>query len=146
MSIESETGDLLVRVILDGGERMIRLSGSAAMMSRKLLVFLCALMKKGTAKDIALNPNGMCMVAIPEESIKDFARTAKKYNLRYFIAKDKINEKGFQDICAKAEDAAVISRICEKLELMQYKNAKGSIEKIVDFDSACRSEKTSVII
>ena len=35
MSIESETGDLLVRVILDGGERMIRLSGSAAMMSGK---------------------------------------------------------------------------------------------------------------
>lgn len=141
MSIESETGDLLVRVILDGGERMIRLSGSAAMMSGKLLVFLCALMKKGTAKDIALNPNGMCMVTIPEESIKDFAKTAKKYNLRYFIAKDKINEKGFQDICAKAEDAAVISRICEKLGINAIQNVKGSLEKVADFDSAAEVKK-----
>lgn len=141
MSLESDTGDLLVRVLLDGSERVIRLSGSAAVMTGKLLIFICAVLKKGSSKDIALNPNGMCMMTIPEDRLKEFAKVAKKYNLKYFVAKDKIHEKGFQDICAKAEDAAVISRICEKLGINAIEKSTGRISQFTDFKDAAEVKR-----
>ena len=140
MSMEGETGDLIVKVILDGGERKIRLSGSAALMSGKLLIFLSALLKKGKTRDIALNPGGMCMVTVKEDDIKEFAKLAKKYHLPYFIAKDKTHEKGYQDICAKMEDAPVINRICEKLGI-NVLDKEADILKAEDFKSAAESKK-----
>ena len=140
MSMEGETGDLIVKVILDGGERIIRLSGSAALMSGKLLIFLSALLKKGKTRDIALNPGGMCMVSLKEDDIKEFAKLAKKYHLPYFIAKDKTHEKGYQDICAKMEDAPVINRICEKLGI-NVLDKDADILKAEDFKSVAEAKK-----
>ena len=144
MSMEGETGDLLVKVILDGSERVIRLTGSAAVMSGKLLIFLSALLNKGKTRDIALNPGGMCMVTIKEGDIKEFAKLAKKYHLPYFIAKDKLHEKGYQDICAKMEDAPVINRICEKLGIAML-DKDSEVLKVEDFKSAAEAKgKVSV--
>ena len=138
--MEGETGDLLVRVILDGSERVIRLTGSAALMSGKLLIFLSALLKKGKTRDIALNPGGMCMVTIKEGYIKEFAKLAKKYHLPYFIAKDKMHEKGYQDICAKMEDAPVINRICEKLGIATL-DKDLEVLKAEDFKSVAEAKR-----
>lgn len=144
MSMEGETGDLLVRVILDGSERVIRLSGSAAVMSGKLLIFLSALLKKGKTRDIALNPGGMCMVTIKEDYIKEFAKLAKKYHLPYFIAKDKLHEKGYQDICAKMEDASVINRICEKLGIARL-DKDSEVLNAEDFKSAAEAKRQTSV-
>ena len=144
MSMEGETGDLIVKVILDGGERIIRLSGSAALMSGKLLVFLSALLKKGKTRDIALNPGGMCMVSLKEDDIKEFAKLAKKYHLPYFIAKDKTHEKGYQDICAKMEDAPVINRICGKLGI-NVLDKDADILKAEDFKAAAAAKRQTSV-
>lgn len=141
MSMEGETADLLVKVLLDGSERLIRLSGSATVMTGKLLVFICALLQKNTAKDIALNPTGMCMAPIPEDNLKDFAKMAKQYNLKYFVAKDKLYKDGFQDICAKSEDTAVINRIYKKLGINVLEKSEGRISNLTEFKDAAEVKK-----
>lgn len=141
MSMEGETGDLIVKVILDGTERIIRLSGSAAVMSGKLLIFLSALLKKGKTRDIALNPGGMCMVTVKEDNLKEFSKIAKKYHLTYFVAKDKLHEKGYQDICAKMEDAPVINRIIEKLGINILDRGTEDVLKAENFEAAAEAKK-----
>lgn len=136
MSMEAETGEMIVRVALDGIERSIRLTGSAAMLSGKLLIFLAAALSKNKARDIALNPGGMCTVTIPEKNLKDFAKLAKKYHLQYFVAKDRLHEKGLQDVCVRAEDAGIVNRICEKIGINAIEKSTGSIEKLTSFDNA----------
>ncbi|MBC6679552.1 DUF3801 domain-containing protein [Zhenpiania hominis] len=118
MSVESEAAETAIRITMDGTEKMILLSGKAAALSGKLLIYLTALLsQKSRVRQIAENPTGMCTATIPEEKVKEFAVTAKKYNLKFFIAKDKLHDPGFEDICVKAEDAPVVKRICEKLKI-----------------------------
>ncbi|NLD19141.1 MAG: PcfB family protein [Clostridiales bacterium] len=141
MSMEAETGEMIVRVAFDGLERTLRITGSAGLLTGKLLIFLAAALSKGKAKDIALNPGGICMVTVPEKSLKDFARLAKKYHLQYFVAKDKLHEAGLQDICIRAEDAGVVNRICEKMGINAIERGNGSIENVTDFNKAAEVKK-----
>lgn len=136
MSMESESGEMIVRMTLEGIERTIRMSGTAAQMTGKLLIFLAAALSKGRARDIALNPGGMCTVTIPEDRRKDFTKLAKQYHLKFFIAKDRLHEAGLCDVCARNEDAQVLNRICEKLGIGVLEKSAMSIEDAVDFETA----------
>lgn len=138
MSMEAETGEMIVRVTLDGIERTVRVSGTATMMAGKMLIFLVAALSKGKPRDIALNPGGMCTVTIPEKDKKEFSKLAGKYHLKYFIAKDRSHEDGLCDICARNEDAQVLARICEKLGIGIIEKSKASVENHMDFKSAAK--------
>lgn len=136
MSMEGDSGEMIVRMTLDGIERTIRMSGTTAQMAGKLLIFLAAALSRGKAKDIALNPGGMCTVTIPEERRKEFAKVARQYHLKFFAAKDRLNGEGLCDICARNEDAQVLGRICERLGIGVLERSVASIENAVDFETA----------
>ncbi len=139
MSMEGDSGEMIVRMTLDGIERTVRMSGTAAQMAGKLLIFLAAALSKGKARDIALSPGGMCTVTIPEEKRQAFSKLARQYHLKFFTAKDRLHEKGLCDICARNEDAQVLNRICEKLGIGVLEKSAVSIEAAPDFKTAAKA-------
>lgn len=138
MSMEGDSGEMIVRMTLDGIERTVRISGTTMQMTGKLLIFLAAALSKGKARDIALNPGGMCTVTIPEEKQAVFTKIAGQYHLKFFVAKDRL-EQGLCDVCARNEDAQILSRICEKLGIGVLEKSVASIENAVDFETAAKA-------
>ena len=59
----------------------------------------------------------LSVFAVKDQDVKRFMEEAKKYGVLYCVLKDKDATDGITEIMAKAEDAAKINRIYDKLGL-----------------------------
>ena len=121
MSIENETADQVVKMVLQGSEVVLRLSGEATLriatmiynavkndMTKKGKSTLWEFMKSGKAQKL---------FTIPDSHLKAFTTASKKFGFPFVILKDKSDKNGFTDIIVYATDASKVNRVLENLKL-----------------------------
>ncbi|MGC2873997.1 DUF3801 domain-containing protein [Ihubacter sp. mB4P-1] len=117
MSAEAEAAEILVRIMGSGINEMIKVGGTGALVAGRaamtVLSYCYAVKVGGSPKEIAKNPGGMAIITIPEERLSDFRQAAKAYKMQYFSVNSKNYDKGYLDLCMKAEDVATCQRILE---------------------------------
>lgn len=121
MSVETETSEQVVRMVLQGTEVVLRLSGQAAIEMAKMIY--SALKNDATSKGKAtlwefLRSGRKQMVfEIPDEYINAFTKASKQYGFPFVILKNKDSDKGVTDIMVYESDASKVERVKENLKL-----------------------------
>ena len=114
-----ETADQVVRMTLNGTEMAARLTGTAAKEIAMLLYAVASDHKQSRGKTKLANllrtGKELSVFAVKDQDVKRFMEEAKKYGVLYCVLKDKDATDGITEIMAKAEDAAKINRIYDKL-------------------------------
>lgn len=114
-----ETADQVVRMTLNGTEMAARLTGTAAKEIAMLLYAVASDHKQSRGKTKLANllrtGKELSVFAVKDTDVKRFMEEAKKYGVLYCVLKDKDTNDGITEIMAKAEDAAKINRIYDKL-------------------------------
>ena len=116
-----ETADQVVRMTLNGTEMAARLTGTAAKEIAMLLYAVASDHKQSRGKTKLANllrtGKELSVFAVKDTDVKRFMEEAKKYGVLYCVLKDKDANDGITEVMAKAEDAAKINRIYDKLGL-----------------------------
>ena len=121
MSIENETADQVVKMILQGSEVVLRLSGEGAM--RIATMIYTALKGDMTTKGRATlweflkSGKSQKLFTIPDSHLKAFTTASKKFGFPFVILKDKNGKDGYTDIMVYATDASKVNRVLENLKL-----------------------------
>ena len=122
--------DQIVNFAFKGGELAFRISGAAA---KNLAVLIAALMKdsqrtSGKTRLARFYREGkdQKVITIPKDKLQNFHELAKKYGVLYCVINDKKAADGL-DLVVKAEDAAKINRIYERL-------GWGKVQTVADID------------
>ena len=114
-----ETADQVVRMTLNGTDMAARLTGTAAKEIAMLLYAVASDHKQSRGKTKLANllrtGKELSVFAVKDADVKRFMEEAKKYGVLYCVLKDKDANDGITEIMAKAEDAAKINRIYDKL-------------------------------
>ena len=134
MAIENETADQVVRMILQGSEVVLRLTGQASM--RIASMIYGALQGDVTTKGRATlwefikSGREQTFLRIPDEYLKAFTKASKKYGFPFVIMKDKSNKDGNTDIMIYSSDASKVNRVIEsmKLNIDNVGNMKAEVE------------------
>ena len=122
MAIENETADQVVRMILQGSEVVLRLSGEAAL---RIAPMIYAALKDGhttkgkaTLWEFLKSGKDQKLFRIPDEYLKAFTKASKKFGFPFVILKDKSNKDGLTDIMVYAADASKVNRVIENFNLL----------------------------
>ena len=122
MAIENETADQVVRMVLQGSEVVLRLSGEAAL---RIAPMIYAALKDGhttkgkaTLWEFLKSGKEQKMFRIPDEYLKAFTTASKKFGFPFVILKDKSKTDGMTDIMVYASDASKVNRVIENFNLM----------------------------
>ena len=134
MAIENETADQVVRMILQGSEVVLRLTGQASM--RIATMIYSALQGDVTTKGRATlwefikSGREQTLLRIPDEYLKAFTKASKKFGFPFVIMKDKSNKDGNTDIMIYSSDASKVNRVIEsmKLNIDNVGNMKAEVE------------------
>lgn len=121
MAIENETADQVVRMVLQGSEVVLRLSGEAGM---RIAAMIYNALKgdlttkgKATLWEFLISGKDQKLFTIPDEYLKAFTRASKKFGFPFVVLKDKANKNGMTDIMVYASDASKVNRVIENLKL-----------------------------
>lgn len=124
MDTSGQAAEMMVRYAMEGLEYTLKLTGKG---TERLAAVLMALSKdqqknkgKTTLNALLKSQKELKVFTIPENRLKDFARESKRYGVLYCVLKEKKSSKdSLCDVLVRAEDAAKINRIVERLELNQ---------------------------
>ena len=121
MAIENETADQVVKMVLQGSEVVLRLSGEASM---RVAQMIYAALKgdhttkgKATLWEFLKSGKPQKVFTVPEEYLKAFTTASKKFGFPFVMLKDKADKKGLVDIMVYATDASKVNRALENLKL-----------------------------
>ena len=119
-----EAADQMVSYAFKGGEVVLRLSGSAA---KNLAVYLANALKEGgpskgktTLKRMIADGSPLTVQRIKVDEIPYFNDMAKKYGVMFVAIRDKQRADGTCDIMFRADDAARVNRIVDRLAISEH--------------------------
>ena len=122
MAIENETADQVVRMVLQGSEVVLRLSGEAGL---RLASMIYNALKgdhttkgKATLWEFLKSGKDQKLFRIPDEYLKAFTTASKKFGFPFVVLKDKSNKDGLTDIMVYATDASKVNRVIESFNLL----------------------------
>ncbi len=122
MAIENETADQVVRMILQGSEVVLRLSGEAGLRIASMIYNALKgdLTTKGKATlwEFLKSGKDQKLFRIPDEYLKAFTTASKKFGFPFVVLKDKGNKDGLTDILVYASDASKVNRVIENFNLL----------------------------
>lgn len=122
MAIENETADQVVRMVLQGTEVVLRLSGEASLRIGQMIYSALkdghTTKGKATLWEFLKSGKEQKMFRIPDEYLKAFTKASKKYGFPFVIMKDKIKNDGLTDIMCYASDASKVNRVIENFKLL----------------------------
>ena len=122
MAIENETADQVVRMVLQGSEVVLRLSGEAGLRIASMIYNALKgdLTTKGKATlwEFLKSGKDQKLFRIPDEYLKAFTTASKKFGFPFVILKDKGNKDGLTDILVYASDASKVNRVIENFNLL----------------------------
>lgn len=133
MAVENETADQVVRMVLQGSEVVLKLSGEAALKVATMIYNALKgdLTTKGRATLWEFMKSGkeQKMFSIPDTHLKAFTMASKKYGFPFVVLKDKSSQDGFTSILAYASDAPKVDRVMETLKITAKRvNVKSEIK------------------
>lgn len=133
MNAESEAAEVIVRILGTGINETVKIAGTTVKGTVKggfnLMLFLYALKKGGSPREIARNPAGMAIITIPSDKREAFVKMAKEYRLKHFMVDAKHYEPGYTDVCIKAEDATSANRILDLLGITALHATVGNVDE-----------------
>ena len=122
MAIENETADQVVKMVLEGSEVILRLSGEAAL---RIAPLIYSALKDGhttkgkaTLWEFLKSGKDQKLFRIPDEYLKAFTTASKKFGFPFVVLKDKSDKAGFTDIMCYASDASKVNRVIENFNLL----------------------------
>ena len=122
MAIENETADQVVRMVLQGSEVVLRLSGEAgirlASMIYNALKGDLTTRGKATLWEFLKSGKDQKIFRIPDEYLKAFTKASKKFGFPFVVLKDRSNKDGLTDIMVYATDASKVNRVIENFNLL----------------------------
>ena len=133
----SESAEAIVKMMLEGTEVAVRLTGSGA---KELAVMLYTMAKDQKMTKGKTNLNNMLkygnsieIFSLKENQLKEFHKEAKRYGVLYTVLSDKkqTNKDGMVDLFIRKEDAPKVNRIVEKCKLstVALADLKSEVEK-----------------
>lgn len=122
MNTSGEAAEQIVRMTLQMGEAVLKITGTGA---KQLAVILYAISReqkksKGRTRMETMLRSGrpLTVFSVKESDLKTFVRAAKKYGVLYCAVRNPVGRKdNMVDLIVKQEDAARINRIVERFQL-----------------------------
>ena len=128
MSISSESAEQMTKMMLEGTELTIKITGEA---SKELLAIIYTILKdnqktkgKTTLTNLLKSGKELKVFTVKRDELQTFIREAKRYGILYSALLDKNSKDGVVDIMVKVEDASKINRIVERFKLSSIDTAK----------------------
>lgn len=131
----SESADELIKICIDGVDRILRISGVGA---KNIAMMLIAMSKEKTQtkgktrlSNMLKTGKPLSIFTIKAEDLKKFSQEAKKYGVLYCALADKKNSKidGMVDIMVRDEDAAKLDRIAKRFNFEDVATVNEENEK-----------------
>lgn len=123
MNTSGEAADQVMRMMLNGAEVLVKLSGSGAKNAAVLLYSIAREQKKtkGAARLESMLRSGkpLKVYTFRDSDLPKFKEVAKQYGILYTILKEKDKTDGVFDVMVRAEDESKIARITERFNLAQ---------------------------
>ncbi len=121
MNTPSEAADQVMRMMLNGSEVLIKLTGSGAKNAAVLLYSIARQQKKtkGKARLESMLRSGkpLKVYTFKDSDLPKFKEVAKQYGILYTVLKEKDKTGGVFDVLVRAEDESKIARITERFGL-----------------------------
>ncbi len=125
MAVENETADQVVKMVLQGSEVVLRLTGEAAV---RIATLIYNALKgdhttagRATLWEFLRSGKDQKVFQIPDEYLKAFTTASKKYGFPFVMLKDKNSQTGLTDVMVYATDASKVNRVIENLQLTVQK-------------------------
>jgi hypothetical protein len=124
MDTSGQAAEQMVRYSLEGMEYALKITGKG---TERLAAALLALSQsqqknkgKTTLNALLKSQKELKVFAVPENRLREFSQEAKRYGVLYCTLKEKsASPNALCDLLVKAEDAAKINRIIERMGLNQ---------------------------
>ena len=127
MNTSGEAADQVMRMMLNGAEVLIKLSGSGAKNAAVLLYSIARQQKKtkGHARLESMLRSGkpLKVYTFRDSDLPKFKEVAKQYGILYAVLKEKDKTGGVFDVMVRAEDESKIARITERFNLARVDTA-----------------------
>ncbi len=144
MNASGEAADQVVKIILEGSEFAIRMSGKGAI---KLGTLLYAMSKEQNKTRGAERLTNMLRSGKPlkvysfaSKDMDKFKEVAKEYGILYTILKEKDKTGDVFDVFVRADDESKINRIVERFKLSKVDAATLRAEAIKDIEARDKKE------
>lgn len=123
--METQAADQVINISLKGVEYALVLSGKAAMRIAALLLAMAKWARQHEKSRGAMRLGSMLrsgkeltVFSVPEQSMRDFTREARRYGITYCALRDKRVKDGVIDLLVRSEDAPKINRIVERYNML----------------------------
>jgi hypothetical protein len=127
MNTSGEAADQVMRMMLNGAEVLVKLSGSGAKNAAVLLYSIAREQKKtkGAARLESMLRSGkpLKVYTFRDSDLPKFKEVAKQYGILYTVLKEKDKTGGVFDVMVRAEDESKIARITERFNLARVDTA-----------------------
>lgn len=149
MNTSGEAADQVMRMMLNGAEVLIKLSGSGAKNAAVLLYSIARQQKKtkGAARLESMLRSGkpLKVYTFRDSDLPKFKEVAKQYGILYTVLKEKDKTGGVFDVMVRAEDESKIARITERFNLARVNTADLRAEIIREKEEVDKNDgKTDV--
>ena len=123
MNTSGEAADQVMKMMLNGTEVLIKLTGTGAKNAAVLLYSMARQQKKtkGSARLESMLRSGkpLKVYTFKADDLPKFKEVPKQYGILYTILKEKDKTDGVFDVMVRAEDESKIARITERFNLAQ---------------------------
>jgi hypothetical protein len=127
MNTGGESAELLMKMMLNGSEVLIRLTGSGA---KNVAVLLYSVLReqnktKGAERLSNMLRSGkkLRVYTFQDKDLQKFKEVAKQYGILYTVLKDKDHTDGVFDVLVRAEDEHKLARVIERFEFTHVDTA-----------------------
>ena len=134
MNTSGEAAEQVVKIMLDGSEVLIKLTGSGA---KNVAAFLFSVFRQQKKTRGSVRMTNMLRSGKPlkvftfrRKDLSTFRQTAGKYGIMYTVLKEKSDKDGVFDVMVRAEDESKLSRLIERYRLRTVDTAELRTELI----------------
>ena len=132
MSSNGEAAEQVTRIILDGTEVLLKLTGKGAERAAALVYTTLRQQEKtkGAARLSSMLRSGkpLKVYTFEEKDLPKFKEVAKQYGVLYSILKEKDKTGGVFDVLVRADDENKINRIIERFSLTKLDTTSLKVE------------------
>lgn len=132
MSANGEAAEQVTRILLEGTEVLLRLSGKGAERAAVLVYTTLRQQEKtkGAARLSSMLRSGkpLKVYTFEEKNLPKFKEVAKQYGVLYTILKEKDKTGGVFDVLVRADDENKINRIIERFDLTKLDTSSLKVE------------------
>lgn len=145
MNTSGEAADQVVRMVLEGTEYVVRLSGKGAVQLGALVYSIARQQKKTKGAErltnMLRNGKALKVYTFDAKDLTKFKEVANQYGVLYTILKEKERSDGVFDVLVRAEDDSKITRIVERFKLVRVDSASIRADVVKRKPSANRRKR-----